>query len=88
MYLPREIKERQKEAQKSYLQNLSLTLICHEFYKYSPDSDLTETSCCVQGRLIKSLCHSEFACPRFGLLLEHPSQSSMLRIEKDSIGYF
>lgn len=36
----------------------------------------------------ESLSHSEFACPRFWLLLGHPSESTILRMEKDSNGFF
>lgn len=37
---------------------------------------------------IKSLSHSEFASSRFHLSLEYPSESAILRIEKDSNGFF
>lgn len=36
----------------------------------------------------KSCAHSEFAHPRFWLLLEHPLESAILRIEKDGNGFF
>lgn len=37
---------------------------------------------------IKSLSHSKFARLRFWLLPECPSESTILRIEKDSNGFF
>lgn len=49
-------------------------------------SGLTE-SCLYSGQK-ESLFLSEFECPRFWLLLEHPSESTILRTEKDSNGFF
>lgn len=36
----------------------------------------------------KSLSHSKFAHLRFWLLLEHPSKSTIFRVEKDSNRFF
>lgn len=85
-FLSKESEEKRKKAPKlSYLQNMSLTPICQDlrvlmqaWRKWLP---LFKA-----GR--KPLSHSEFACPRFRLLLEHPSESTIFRVGKIAVDVF